>query len=53
MEQFFDQKIDYLEEMCELGLDETFEAFIDNLRDKHSNRPAYLDELEILERNPG
>jgi hypothetical protein len=41
--------IDYLEEMRELGFEEEFEAFVTHLKDKHSNRPAFLDEMEALE----
>jgi tetratricopeptide (TPR) repeat protein len=38
--------IDHLEEMQGLVPDARFEAFVDRLRDEHSNRPAFLDELE-------
>jgi len=37
---------DHLEEMQHLVPDERFEEFVDFLKDKHSNRPAFLDELE-------
>ena len=37
---------DHLNEMQELGPEERFEEFIDFLKEKHSNRPAFLDELE-------
>jgi hypothetical protein len=36
----------HLEEMRELGFDDRFEAFVDLLYEKHSNRPAFLDEME-------
>lgn len=29
-----------------LGLDDALDAFVAALRDEHSNRPAFLDELE-------
>jgi hypothetical protein len=32
--------------MQELVPEERFEEFVDFLKDKHSNRPAFLDELE-------
>lgn len=38
--------IDHLRELDEIGLKEPFEGFLDRLREKHSNRPAFLDELE-------
>jgi len=37
---------DHLEEMQSLVPEERFEKFVDFLKDKHSNRPAFLDELE-------
>jgi hypothetical protein len=37
---------DHLDEMQELVPEERFEEFVDFLKDKHSNRPAFLDELE-------
>lgn len=37
---------DHLDEMQELVPEERFEAFVDFLKEKHSNRPAFLDELE-------
>jgi len=37
---------DHLEAMQGLVPDERFEEFVDFLKDKHSNRPAFLDELE-------
>ncbi|MFB6300588.1 MAG: SWIM zinc finger domain-containing protein [Halobacteriales archaeon] len=37
---------DHLEAMAGLVSEERFEEFVDFLRDKHSNRPAFLDELE-------
>lgn len=41
--------IDYLEEMRELGFEEEFEEFVERLKEKHSNRPAFLDEMKSLE----
>lgn len=41
--------VEYLEEMRELGFDDEFEAFVAHLKEKHSNRPALLDEMEALE----
>jgi len=41
--------VEYLEEMRELGSDDEFEAFVAHLKEKHSNRPAFLDEMEALE----
>jgi hypothetical protein len=41
--------VEYLEEMRELGFDEEFEAFVAYLKEKHSNRPAFLDEMEALD----
>jgi len=41
--------VEYLEEMRELGFDDEFEAFVAHLKEKHSNRPAFLDEMEALE----
>ena len=38
--------VDHLEEMRELVPEAGFEEFVDFLRDEHSNRPAFLDELE-------
>jgi hypothetical protein len=40
--------IEYLEEMRELGFDERFETFVAHLKDKHSKRPAFLDEMGAL-----
>ncbi|MFB6177059.1 MAG: hypothetical protein ABEI99_07960, partial [Halobaculum sp.] len=37
---------DHLDEMQELVPEERFEEFVAFLREKHSNRPAFLDELE-------
>jgi len=37
---------DHLDEMQELVPRERFEEFVDFLKEKHSNRPAFLDELE-------
>lgn len=37
---------DHLDEMQELVPEERFEEFVDFLKDKHANRPAFLDELE-------
>ncbi|TKX74598.1 hypothetical protein EXE46_07800 [Halorubrum sp. GN11_10-6_MGM] len=37
---------DHLEEMQELVPEERFEEFVGFLKDEHSNRPAFLDELE-------
>jgi hypothetical protein len=37
---------DHLEEMQSLVSGERFETLVDFLKDKHSNRPAFLDELE-------
>ena len=37
---------DHLEEMHHLVPEERFEEFVDFLKEKHSNRPAFLDELE-------
>jgi len=41
--------VEHLEEMRELGFDEKFEAFVAHLKEKHSNRPAFLDEMEALD----
>ncbi|MDS0221675.1 SWIM zinc finger family protein [Haloarcula sp. S1AR25-5A] len=41
--------VEYLEEMRELGFDDEFEAFVAHLKEKHSNRPAFLDEIKALE----
>jgi len=38
-----------LEEMRELGFDDDLEAFVAHLKKKHSNRPAFLDEMEALD----
>jgi hypothetical protein len=35
--------------MRELGFDDEFEAFVAHLEEKHSNRPAFLEEMEALE----
>lgn len=40
--------VEYLEEMRELGFEEEFEEFVEHLKEKHSNRPAFLDELQSL-----
>jgi len=37
---------DHLETMQELVSDAWLEEFVDFLKEKHSNRPAFLDELE-------
>ena len=37
---------DHLEEMQPLVPEARFEAFVDELKDEHSNRPAFLDELD-------
>jgi hypothetical protein len=37
---------DHLDEMQELVPEERFEEFVDFLKEKHSNRPAFIDELE-------
>ncbi|TKX40535.1 hypothetical protein EXE52_06020 [Halorubrum sp. CGM4_25_10-8A] len=37
---------DHLEEIQGLVPEARFEGFVDFLKDKHSNRPAFLDELE-------
>jgi len=37
---------DHLAEMEQLVSQERFEEFVDFLKEKHSNRPAFLDELE-------
>jgi len=37
---------DHLEEMRGLVPEARFEEFVDFLKDKHSNRPAFLDEPE-------
>ncbi|MFD1562811.1 SWIM zinc finger domain-containing protein [Haloarchaeobius amylolyticus] len=39
--------IEYLRDMEELGLDAELAAFVEHLREKHSNRPAFLDELDM------
>ena len=41
--------VDYLEEMRDLGFEERFERFVEYLKNKHSNRPAFLDELGAIE----
>ena len=41
--------VEYLEEMRELGFDDGFEVFVAHLKEKHSNRPAFLDEMEALD----
>ena len=38
--------IDHLRELDSLGCDDELAAFVEHLREKHSNRPAFLDELE-------
>lgn len=38
--------VDHLNEMQELVPEERFEEFVDQLKETHSNRPAFLDELE-------
>jgi hypothetical protein len=38
--------VGHLEELRELGLDDRSGAFVDLLCEKHSNRPAFLDEME-------
>ncbi|MFA9417892.1 SWIM zinc finger domain-containing protein [Natrinema sp. HArc-T2] len=38
--------IEYLRDMEELGFDTELASFVEHLREKHSNRPAFLDELE-------
>ncbi len=37
---------DHLETMQELVSESRFEEFVEFLKEKHSNRPAFLDELE-------
>ncbi|EMA56613.1 SWIM zinc finger family protein [Halococcus thailandensis] len=37
--------VGHLEELRELGLNDRFEALVDRLCEKHSNRPAFLDEM--------
>ena len=37
---------DHLDEMRELVPEERFEEFVSSLKEEHSNRPAFLDELE-------
>ena len=37
---------DHLESIQELVSDARFEEFVEFLKEKHSNRPAFLDELE-------
>jgi len=41
--------VEYLEEMRELGFDDDFETFVAHLKEKHSNRPAFLDEMGALD----
>jgi hypothetical protein len=41
--------VEYLEEMREFGFDDEFEGFLVHLKEKHSNRPAFLDEMEALD----
>jgi hypothetical protein len=41
--------VEYLKEMRELGFDDDCEAFVAHLKEKHSNRPAFLDEMEVLD----
>lgn len=38
--------IGHLEEIEALGMDEAFDQFVEHLQEKHSNRPAFLNELE-------
>ncbi|ADD03716.1 SWIM zinc finger domain protein [Natrialba magadii ATCC 43099] len=38
--------IEHLEELDRLECDEEVAVFVEHLREKHSNRPAFLDELE-------
>lgn len=38
--------VDHLAEMEELGFDDRFASFVAHLCEKHSNRPAFLDEME-------
>lgn len=45
----YETVVEYLEEMRELGFDDESEAFVAHLKEKHSNRPAFLDEMEALE----
>lgn len=42
----YQEIVDHLEEMRELVPDARFEEFVDFLKEEHSNRPAFLDELE-------
>lgn len=41
--------VEYLEEMRELGFDDDFERFVAHLKENHSNRPAFLDEMGVLD----
>jgi hypothetical protein len=38
--------VDHLKEMEKLGFDDRFDAFVEHLRKTHSNRPAFLDEMD-------
>jgi hypothetical protein len=38
--------IGHLERMAEIDADRELSSFVDRLKEKHSNRPAFLDELE-------
>ncbi|MBO4249297.1 hypothetical protein IL252_15905 [Halomicrobium sp. IBSBa] len=38
--------IEHLREMERLGFEDELAAFVARLREKHSNRPAFLDELD-------
>jgi len=38
--------IEHLREMERLGFEDELDAFVARLREKHSNRPAFLDELD-------
>jgi len=38
--------VGHLEEMEELGFDDRFDSFVENLCETHSNRPAFLDEMD-------
>lgn len=38
--------IEHLREMEHLGFEDELDAFVARLREKHSNRPAFLDELD-------
>ncbi|GAD53940.1 hypothetical protein MBEHAL_2700 [Halarchaeum acidiphilum MH1-52-1] len=41
--------IDHLREMAALGLDGRFTDFLAHLREKHTNRPAFHDELDSVD----